>query len=175
MRAMFFIFPTPNSFPLVRGLRENWGGEGRRGDKCGWVRKIRNRQTLPFSATSSRKDQHKVFREPLGSSMSAPSSYTSAPRGLFPEFLTPSIQAEGSGRAWEIRPKQFKFMLMTSALLSCKEKFAREAPIGNKSVTKLIQEGPNSVLQLFIQDPPDRGQSRTIRFSKFPGSGLKKI
>ena len=25
------------------------------------------------------------------------------------------------------------------------------------------------------QNPPDRGQSRKIRFSKFPGSGLKKI
>ena len=27
----------------------------------------------------------------------------------------------------------------------------------------------------FLQNPPDRGQSRKIRFSKFPGSGLKKI
>ena len=27
----------------------------------------------------------------------------------------------------------------------------------------------------FSQNLPDRGQSRKIRFSKFPGSGLKKI
>ena len=29
--------------------------------------------------------------------------------------------------------------------------------------------------QSTIRNPPDRGQSRKIRFSKFPGSGLKKI
>ena len=28
---------------------------------------------------------------------------------------------------------------------------------------------------LYLQNSPDRGQSRKIRFSKFPGSGLKKI
>ena len=40
---------------------------------------------------------------------------------------------------------------------------------------KQIEGHPFCFLERNFQSPPDRGQSWKIRFSKFPGSGLKKI
>ena len=47
-------------------------------------------------------------------------------------------------------------------------------PRGAKSVKKSLNR-VSGVSKHSFQSPLDRGQSRKIRFSKFPGSGLKKI
>ena len=42
-------------------------------------------------------------------------------------------------------------------------------------VMDYISQIDSPEINCVYQSPPDRGQSRKIRFSKFPGSGLKKI
>ena len=82
----------------------------------------------------------------------------------YPKRLMPEIrQNKGQSSDWKSFWRDF------SEVRGLRKEFAGRGP-------KLaIARIPSRKKMPFFQNSPDRGQSRKIQFSKFPGSGLKKI
>ena len=97
-----------------------------------------------------------------------------------PATLRINIYAEGKGKTGEI--------ICAACLAACRKVLnhladgivcllSRRALSSANHPTLWAHNQAQTIVEegAIIQNSPDRGQSRKIRFSKFPGSGLKKI